>query len=78
MVLPPPDCVAESRFGVKTMVIAADFSKGQSVFEDIEAKLKEIPVGILGKHAGQQVFFQSGSRGNFRVSASVPRKQIVL
>ncbi|XP_034241034.1 inactive hydroxysteroid dehydrogenase-like protein 1 [Thrips palmi] len=44
----------ESRFGVKTMVIAADFSKGQSVFEDIEAKLKEIPVGILVNNVGRQ------------------------
>lgn len=43
---------AEARFGVKTMVIAADFSKGQPVFDEIEAKLKEIPVGILGASLG--------------------------
>lgn len=35
---------------MKTMYIAADFSKGQSVFDNIEARIKEIPVGILGKY----------------------------
>jgi hypothetical protein len=33
---------------VKTKTIAADFSKGQPVFDIIEEELKDIPVGILG------------------------------
>ncbi|KAJ1526172.1 hypothetical protein ONE63_009331 [Megalurothrips usitatus] len=44
----------ETRFHVKTMVIAADFSRGQPVFDEIEAKLKEIPVGILVNNVGRQ------------------------
>lgn len=43
-----------SRFNVKTKVIAADFSKGQTVFDHIEAVLKEIPVGILVNNVGRQ------------------------
>jgi hypothetical protein len=39
---------AESKFKVKTKTIAADFSKGQPVFDIIEEGLKDIPVGILG------------------------------
>lgn len=34
---------------MKTKTIAADFSKGQPVFDVIEHELKDIPVGILGK-----------------------------
>ena len=44
----------ESRFGVKTMFIAADFSQGQPVFDHIEARLKEIPIGILVNNVGRQ------------------------
>jgi hypothetical protein len=40
--------LAESKFPVKTKTIAADFSKGQPVFDVIEQELKDIPVGILG------------------------------
>lgn len=29
-------------------IIAADFSKGRSVINEIEKQLKDIPVGILG------------------------------
>ena len=32
------------------MYVAADFSKGQPVFDNIEARIKEIPVGILGEY----------------------------
>ena len=38
----------ESKFRVKTKTIAADFSKGQPVFDIIEEELRDIPVGILG------------------------------
>jgi hypothetical protein len=40
--------LAELKFKVKTKTIAADFSKGQPVFDVIEEELKDIPVGILG------------------------------
>ncbi|CAH0382441.1 unnamed protein product [Bemisia tabaci] len=48
----------ESEFGVKTKVIAVDFSKGQPVFDEIEKELKDIPVGILGKYAFWFVSFE--------------------
>ncbi|XP_069693919.1 hydroxysteroid dehydrogenase-like protein 1 [Periplaneta americana] len=44
----------ESKFQVKTRTIAADFSKGQPVFDDIERELKDIPVGILVNNVGRQ------------------------
>ncbi|CAH0754822.1 unnamed protein product [Bemisia tabaci] len=44
----------ESEFGVKTKVIAVDFSKGQPVFDEIEKELKDIPVGILVNNVGKQ------------------------
>ena len=39
---------AEAEYEVKTKIVVADFSKGQSVYEHIERELKDIPVGILG------------------------------
>ncbi|XP_021922530.1 inactive hydroxysteroid dehydrogenase-like protein 1 isoform X2 [Zootermopsis nevadensis] len=44
----------ESKFKVKTKTIAADFSKGQPVFDVIEHELKDIPVGILVNNVGKQ------------------------
>lgn len=41
--------ISETMYGVKTKIIAADFSKGQFVYGDIERELQEIPVGILGE-----------------------------
>lgn len=38
----------EADYSVKTKIIVADFSKGQTVYEHIEQELKDIPVGILG------------------------------
>lgn len=35
---------------VKVKVIAADFSRGQEIFEEIKTQLRDIPVGILGKN----------------------------
>lgn len=44
----------ESKFRVKTKTIAADFSKGQPVFDVIEEELRDIPVGILVNNVGRQ------------------------
>ncbi|XP_014257410.1 inactive hydroxysteroid dehydrogenase-like protein 1 [Cimex lectularius] len=44
----------ETRFHVKTKVIPVDFSKGQSVFYNIETELKGVPVGILVNNVGKQ------------------------
>nr|CAD7605467.1 unnamed protein product [Timema genevievae] len=44
----------KTNFNVETKVIAADFSKGQQVFNNIEIELKDIPVGILVNNVGRQ------------------------
>lgn len=40
---------AEKEYGVKTKIIAIDFSRQNSTFEHIERELQNIPIGILGK-----------------------------
>nr|CAD7464468.1 unnamed protein product [Timema tahoe] len=45
---------SKTNFNVETKVIAADFSKGQQVFNNIEIELKDIPVGILVNNVGRQ------------------------
>nr|CAD7263185.1 unnamed protein product [Timema shepardi]CAD7573896.1 unnamed protein product [Timema californicum] len=44
----------KTNFNVETKVIAADFSRGQQVFNNIEIELKDIPVGILVNNVGRQ------------------------
>ncbi|XP_066903803.1 inactive hydroxysteroid dehydrogenase-like protein 1 [Halyomorpha halys] len=44
----------ESRYQVKTKIITVDFSKGQSVYYQIEAEIKGIPIGILVNNVGKQ------------------------
>ena len=34
---------------MKTQIIAADFSKGTSIYEGIKSKLQGLNIGILGK-----------------------------
>ena len=38
----------EAEFHIKTKFIVADFSKGADIFDDIEKKIEDLPVGILG------------------------------
>lgn len=43
------DCFSESLYPVKTKWIAADFSKGEAIYEHIEQQLTGLPIGILGE-----------------------------
>ncbi|CAF4872240.1 unnamed protein product [Pieris macdunnoughi] len=42
------------KYGVKTKIIVADFSKGIEVYQHIEDELKDIPIGILVNNVGVQ------------------------
>lgn len=42
----------QADYSVKTKIIVADFSNGQTVYQQIEQELKDIPVGILVNNVG--------------------------
>jgi hypothetical protein len=39
-----------AEYDVKTKVIVADFSDGESIYEKLEEQLEEIPIGVLGDY----------------------------
>ncbi|KAK0163879.1 hypothetical protein PV328_002565 [Microctonus aethiopoides] len=46
--------IIEINSTIQVKIIAADFSKGRSVINEIEKQLKDIPVGILVNNVGKQ------------------------
>lgn len=40
--------IPEKEYAVKTKIIQADFSQGESIYKEIQEELKDIQVGILG------------------------------
>lgn len=41
--------ILENNKKIEVKIIAADFSKGQEIFDKIKTQIRDIPIGILGK-----------------------------
>jgi len=39
---------SESRFGVETRIVQADFSEGESIYEELKSQFADLDIGILG------------------------------
>ena len=42
-------CIAGSQYDRDVRVIPVDFTQGQSVYDDIQAEISDLDIGILGK-----------------------------
>lgn len=58
------------KYGVKAKYIVADFTRGPSIYANIEQTLKDVPVGILGKTFRKSVLSESFISINFKFPGS--------